>query len=116
MVGRGKYIHELYKHKVKPGRVNEYRKLVEEYYGNLAANKDYDMKLTGSWEVVVGELDTFCGAPLLNDKMQSTERLTVRSSVLPWISTDHVVSLLFVTPEFASLRRHAVGTQRLPWP
>lgn len=63
MVGRGKYIHELYKHKVKPGRVAEYRKLVEEFYTSLANNPEYDMKLTGSWEVVVGELDTFCGAP-----------------------------------------------------
>lgn len=59
MVGRGKYIHELYKHKVKPGKVQEYRKLVEEFYTSLANNPEYDMKLTGSWEVVVGELDTF---------------------------------------------------------
>lgn len=47
-------------HSVKPGKVAEYKALVGEYYDKLAKDKDFDLKLTGSWEVVVGDIDTFC--------------------------------------------------------
>jgi len=57
--GGEKYIHELYKHRVKPDRVDEYKSLVAQFYDSLAKNPDVDIKLTGSWEVIVGELDTF---------------------------------------------------------
>ena len=63
VLGRGKYIHELYKHRVKPDRVDEYKSLVAQFYDSLAKNPDVDIKLTGSWEVIVGELDTFCAYP-----------------------------------------------------
>ena len=47
-------------HSVKPSRVVEYKALIEEYYDKLAKDKQFDVKLTGSWEVVIGNLDTFC--------------------------------------------------------
>lgn len=50
-------------HKIKPGHVEEYKELIAKYYDSLAKSTEIDVKLTGSWEVVVGELDTFCGAP-----------------------------------------------------
>ncbi|CAD6583015.1 MAG: hypothetical protein CYPHOPRED_002212 [Cyphobasidiales sp. Tagirdzhanova-0007] len=59
LVGRGKYIHSVTRHSVKPSRVVEYKALIEEYYDKLAKDKQFDVKLTGSWEVVIGNLDTF---------------------------------------------------------
>lgn len=47
-------------HKVLPGKVEEYKEVVGEYNTRLADTKDIDVKLTGSWETAVGELDTFC--------------------------------------------------------
>jgi hypothetical protein len=48
---------------VKPGRTNEYKELVSEYYDKLAKDPAFDIKLTGSWEVVVGDIDSFCMSP-----------------------------------------------------
>jgi hypothetical protein len=50
-------------HKVKPGYVEEYKDLISQHYGKFLKTDNPDVKLTGSWEVVVGDLDTFCGAP-----------------------------------------------------
>lgn len=50
-------------HKVKPGYVDEYKDLISQSYGKFLKTDNPDVKLTGSWEVVVGDLDTFCGAP-----------------------------------------------------
>ena len=47
-------------HVVKPGRTNEYKELVSEYYDKLAKDPAFDIKMTGSWEVVVGDIDSFC--------------------------------------------------------
>lgn len=55
--------HEHAEHKVKPGYAHEYKDLIAQYYSKIIQNDNPDVKLTGSWEVVVGDLDTFCGAP-----------------------------------------------------
>jgi len=59
LVGRGKYVHEFQTHKVHPGRAEEYKRLIGEYYTAMNENPDYECRLTGSWEVTVGDLDTF---------------------------------------------------------
>ncbi|ELU39441.1 NIPSNAP domain-containing protein [Rhizoctonia solani AG-1 IA] len=52
LIGRGKYIHG-------PDKVEEYKKAAEKHYTGLLADSDLHVKLTGSWEVTVGKLDTF---------------------------------------------------------
>jgi hypothetical protein len=59
-VGRGKYIHEIQRHVVRPDEVRDYIKLLAEYYPKLASDKEFPCRLIGSWQVSVGELETFC--------------------------------------------------------
>ncbi|KAJ8659182.1 hypothetical protein O0I10_005221 [Lichtheimia ornata] len=58
-LARGKYVHELQKHKVKPDKVQEYIQLVTTYLPQIANEPLNELHLCGSWEVVIGELDTF---------------------------------------------------------
>ncbi|KAI8870242.1 NIPSNAP-domain-containing protein, partial [Ramicandelaber brevisporus] len=58
-LARGKYIHELQRHKIKPERVDEYVKLVSEIYPDVAQSLAPATKLCGSFMVQVGpDLDT----------------------------------------------------------
>jgi hypothetical protein len=59
LVGRGKYVHEIQTHKVIPGKVEEYKALIGDYYKSIADSPEFALRLTGSWEIIVGELDTF---------------------------------------------------------
>ncbi|KAF8324050.1 NIPSNAP-domain-containing protein [Clavulina sp. PMI_390] len=59
LVGRGKYIHAFEVHRVKPDQRDAYKAAAEEYYAGIASDASLHVKLTGSWETVVGELDTF---------------------------------------------------------
>ncbi|GAA5900290.1 hypothetical protein JCM6882_002298 [Rhodosporidiobolus microsporus] len=59
LVGRNKFIHEFQKHKVLPQHVETYRKRIAAYYSGIHDSPEFHAKLTGSWEIVVGELDTF---------------------------------------------------------
>ncbi|SPO31568.1 related to NIPSNAP protein [Ustilago trichophora] len=57
-VARGKYIHEIQRQSVSPAHSDEYRSLIAQYFPKLA-EKGLPMRLTGSWEVIVGDLETF---------------------------------------------------------
>ncbi|KAJ1020273.1 hypothetical protein NDA18_005870 [Ustilago nuda] len=57
-VARGKYIHEIQRQSVSPAHAEEYCTLIREYLPKLA-EKGLPMRLTGSWEVIVGDLETF---------------------------------------------------------
>ncbi|KAG0162227.1 hypothetical protein DFQ30_002595, partial [Apophysomyces sp. BC1015] len=59
MLARGKYVHELQKHKVKPDKVEEYIQLVTAHFPRIANDPLNDVHLCGSWSVEIGELDTF---------------------------------------------------------
>ncbi|KAH7338996.1 NIPSNAP-domain-containing protein [Rhizoctonia solani] len=59
LIGRGKYIHGFEVHHVKPDKVDAYKKAADEHYHALLADPELHVKLTGSWEVTVGKLDTF---------------------------------------------------------
>ncbi|KAJ8523287.1 hypothetical protein ONZ45_g252 [Pleurotus djamor] len=59
LVGRGKYIHSFESHRVKPDRLEEYKQAAETYYTGLVADSSLKVKLTGSWETVIGEQDSF---------------------------------------------------------
>ncbi|SCV67705.1 BQ2448_5316 [Microbotryum intermedium] len=59
LVGRNRSVHEFQKHKVLPQHVEQYRELIAGYYKGIHESEDFHAKLTGSWEIVVGEVDTF---------------------------------------------------------
>lgn len=42
-----------------PQHVEQYKKLIAGYYAGIADSPEFDCRLTGSWEVTVGEVDTF---------------------------------------------------------
>ncbi|KAG5652447.1 proteasome core particle subunit beta 3 [Sphagnurus paluster] len=59
IVGRGKYIHGFETHRVKPDKTEEYKKAAEAYYLGIKDDPKLHVKLTGSWETVIGEQDSF---------------------------------------------------------
>ncbi|EMD32643.1 hypothetical protein CERSUDRAFT_58176 [Gelatoporia subvermispora B] len=59
IVARGKYIHGFEIHRVQPDAVEKYKKAAEQYYTAIKDDPDLNVKLSGSWEAVVGEQDTF---------------------------------------------------------
>ncbi|GAA5861459.1 hypothetical protein JCM8547_006134 [Rhodosporidiobolus lusitaniae] len=59
LVGRNKFIHEFQKHKVLPQHVELYKERIAAYYAGIHSSPEFEARLTGSWEVVVGEVDMF---------------------------------------------------------
>lgn len=62
VLARGKYVHEIVLHKVKPEKVAEYVEMIGEEYPKIAEDKDNNVHLVGSWMVEIGEADTFGGS------------------------------------------------------
>ncbi|EER24378.1 hypothetical protein D8B26_005311 [Coccidioides posadasii str. Silveira] len=59
VLARGKYVHSIVFHKVKPDKVDEYVELVGEWYPKMAALEANRVNLVGSWRTQVGDNDTF---------------------------------------------------------
>ncbi|KAI8990883.1 hypothetical protein BDF20DRAFT_7104 [Mycotypha africana] len=59
MLARGKYVHELQIHRVKPDKVDEYIELVSKHLPKIANDPLNEVNLCGSWSVDIGEQDTF---------------------------------------------------------
>ncbi|KAF2724739.1 NIPSNAP-domain-containing protein [Polychaeton citri CBS 116435] len=59
VLARGKYVHSIVFHEVKPDKVDEYVDLVGSWYPKVADNPDNKVHLVGSWRTEVGECDTF---------------------------------------------------------
>ncbi|KAJ3763434.1 NIPSNAP-domain-containing protein [Lentinula raphanica] len=59
LVGRGKYVHGFEFHCVKPDKTQEYKQAAEKYYTGLIRDPNLHVKLSGSWETLVGQQDTF---------------------------------------------------------
>ncbi|KAF6766697.1 NIPSNAP-domain-containing protein [Ephemerocybe angulata] len=59
LVGRGKYVHGFEIHRVKPDQVEEYKEAAKRFYTGIKDDADLKVKLTGSWETIVGQQDTF---------------------------------------------------------
>lgn len=62
VLARGKYVHSIVFHQVKPDKVDEYVKLVGNWYPRMAGIKENHVHLVGSWRTEVGDCDTF-GTP-----------------------------------------------------
>jgi len=59
VLARGKYVHSIVFHQVKPDMVDEYVKLVGEWYPKIAGTSENKVNLVGSWRTEVGDCDTF---------------------------------------------------------
>lgn len=59
VLARGKYVHSIVLHDVKPDKVDEYVDLVGKWYPKMAAMDDNKVHLVGSWRTEVGDCDTF---------------------------------------------------------
>ncbi|KAJ3288678.1 hypothetical protein HK104_008034 [Borealophlyctis nickersoniae] len=57
LLARGKYVHEMQIHNVKPEAMDDYIKLVDEHYPRIANSPEFQVKLFGSWTAEFGELD-----------------------------------------------------------
>jgi hypothetical protein len=59
VLARGKYVHSIVFHDVKPDKVDEYTKLVGSWYPRMASMPENKVNLVGSWRTEVGDCDTF---------------------------------------------------------
>jgi len=59
LVARGKYLHGFEVHRVKPEATESYKQAAEMYYTGIKDDPDLHVKLSGSWETIVGEQDTY---------------------------------------------------------
>lgn len=59
VLARGKYVHSIVFHEVKPEKVDEYVDLVGHWYPKMANAPENKVHLVGSWRTEVGDCDTF---------------------------------------------------------
>jgi hypothetical protein len=59
VLARGKYVHSIVLHDVKPEKVDEYVDLVGQWYPRMASLEENKVNLVGSWRTQVGDNDTF---------------------------------------------------------
>lgn len=59
VLARGKYVHSIVFHDVKPDRVDEYVDLVGQWYPRMAGTEENRVNLVGSWRTQVGDNETF---------------------------------------------------------
>jgi hypothetical protein len=59
VLARGKYVHSIVFHEVKPDKIDEYVQLVGEWYPKMANAPENKVHLVGSWRTEVGDCDTF---------------------------------------------------------
>ena len=59
VLARGKYVHSIVFHEVKPDKVDEYVELVGSWYPRMAGMPENKVHLVGSWRTEVGDCDTF---------------------------------------------------------
>lgn len=63
VLARGKYVHSIVFHEVKPDKVDEYVELVGKWYPKMAGMQENKVHLVGSWRTEVGDCDTFGRSP-----------------------------------------------------
>lgn len=59
VLARGKYVHSIVFHSVRPRNVDEYTELVGDWYPRMAKLERNHVNLVGSWRTEVGDCDTF---------------------------------------------------------
>ncbi|KAF1913574.1 hypothetical protein BDU57DRAFT_589221 [Ampelomyces quisqualis] len=59
VLARGKYVHSIVFHDVKPDKQDEYTELVGNWYPKMAGIPENKVHLVGSWRTEVGDCNTF---------------------------------------------------------
>jgi hypothetical protein len=87
VLARGKYVHSIVFHEVKPDKVDEYVALVGKWYPRMAGLPENKVHLVGSWRTEVGDCDTFGIFTLLSILFIGPERCSSYLGVpaLPWL-------------------------------
>lgn len=82
VLARGKYVHSIVFHEVKPDKVDEYTELVGKWYPKMASLPENKVHLVGSWRTEVGDCDTFgkSSALLFPDKEVSSNLTSITNS------------------------------------
>lgn len=62
VLARGKYVHTISFHDVKPDKVEEYIELIGNWYPKMASLPENKVHLVGSWRTEVGDCNTFGGS------------------------------------------------------
>lgn len=79
VLARGKYVHSIVQHQVKPDKVDEYVELVGSWYPKVAGTPENKVHLVGSWRTEVGDCDTFS---TLDADLVASLKLTILSPYL----------------------------------
>ncbi|ORX63555.1 NIPSNAP-domain-containing protein [Linderina pennispora] len=88
VLARGKYVHEMAVHHVKPGCLHEYQEIVGRLYPRMVQDMSPQVKLVGSWMTDIGELDTavhiweYQGYPALTQAQLAQLLVKRRSQVM----------------------------------
>lgn len=96
VLARGKYVHSIVFHDVKPDKVDEYVDLVGQWYPRMAGTEENRVNLVGSWRTQVGDNDTFgafprriSGVGIINSLWQYTSGNTsaTRATIPPFTTS-----------------------------
>lgn len=96
LIARGKYVHGFEVHRVRPDATEKYIAAAEEYYTGLREDTDLHVKLTGNWQVTVGEQDTFyhileyenyTGYDRTSAMLQGSKHEKAYSKMLPYLTS-----------------------------
>lgn len=77
VLARGKYVHSIEFHDVKPECVDEYVELVGQWYPRVANSPETKVHLVGSWRTEVGDCDTFGEFPREQSRESSIGNATL---------------------------------------
>ena len=75
VLARGKYVHSIVIHEVKPDKVDEYVELVGNWYPKMANMPENKVHLVGSWRTEVGDCDQFGKIGRKHVRWRDTDKL-----------------------------------------
>ena len=78
VLARGKYVHSIVFHQVKPDKVDEYVELVGKWYPKMAGLPENHVHLVGSWRTEVGDCDTFGTYPSFHPTQNRNTKVLIQ--------------------------------------
>jgi hypothetical protein len=91
VLARGKYVHSIVFHDVKPDKVDDYVELVGNWYPRMANDPEKKVHLVGSWRTEVGDCETFgytLSLPKVSKLTNVSQFTSGSTNVIP-VTTDH---------------------------